>query len=320
MLLCWIQFSVFRRNSTQHDAVVSWRLRSCGHNRFRIIRHLQENSKKKRWEGMTDKTWKGGQTFDFHKIFLARIFTQGNSWEILPSPAKNSIPCKTFCSINTRCHKNFCFILRALCKSNSLYVRFNLNTFSWSRWSTLTLLFCENACCCESWEHSCVILYQTEELRTFGNRKPGKKQDNRSTLLCRIFFSFELSANANFLLYLLCCFALAFLRTTLQFQIWKRKRERERKKKRARSLSGLGQQGKVCVSSGVRITSVKRASITPLTEPWMTTQLPEPSLNSSLKFAVFYTTAVPLFDDGFIPFCRSYKIYEYRRLWYLSTA
>ncbi len=58
--------------------------------------------------------------FIFHKIFLARIFTQGYSWEILPSLAKNPIHCKTFCWINIRHHKNFRKILRALWKSNGL--------------------------------------------------------------------------------------------------------------------------------------------------------------------------------------------------------
>ena len=59
--------------------------------------------------------------FDFHEIFVARIFTQGNSWDILQSLAKNPISCKTFCSINTRCHRNFKQILFALHKSNSFY-------------------------------------------------------------------------------------------------------------------------------------------------------------------------------------------------------
>ena len=58
--------------------------------------------------------------FVFHKIFLARIFTQGYSWEVLPKSCQKSYPLQEFCSINTRHHKNFCFILRALCKSNGL--------------------------------------------------------------------------------------------------------------------------------------------------------------------------------------------------------
>ena len=58
--------------------------------------------------------------FDFHKIFLARILTQGNSWDVLPSLAKNSIPCKIFCSINNKSCKNFRKVLRALQKSNGL--------------------------------------------------------------------------------------------------------------------------------------------------------------------------------------------------------
>ncbi len=46
------------------------------------------------------------------RFFLVRIFTQGYSWDILPSLAKNPVPCKTFCSVNTRHHKNFGKILR----------------------------------------------------------------------------------------------------------------------------------------------------------------------------------------------------------------
>ena len=42
--------------------------------------------------------------------------------QLLRSLAKNPITCKTFCSINTRHHKNVCFILHALCKSNGLYI------------------------------------------------------------------------------------------------------------------------------------------------------------------------------------------------------
>ena len=58
--------------------------------------------------------------FDFHKIFLARIFTQGNSWDVLPNPAKKSVPCKTFCSINNKSCKNKRIVLCALWKSNGL--------------------------------------------------------------------------------------------------------------------------------------------------------------------------------------------------------
>ncbi len=57
--------------------------------------------------------------FAFHKFFSCKNM-QRNSWDVLPSLAKNSIPCKTFCSINKRCHKNFKQILHGLCKSNGL--------------------------------------------------------------------------------------------------------------------------------------------------------------------------------------------------------
>ncbi len=37
----------------------------------------------------------------FTRFFLGRIFMQGNYWDVLSSLAKNSIPCKTFCSLTT---------------------------------------------------------------------------------------------------------------------------------------------------------------------------------------------------------------------------
>ena len=53
--------------------------------------------------------------------FSTRFFLQEFSRKATPEKScQKSYPLQDFCSINTRYHKNFCFILRALCKSNGL--------------------------------------------------------------------------------------------------------------------------------------------------------------------------------------------------------